>query len=538
MDTDLHAAVRASILEPVHKQYVMAQLLRSLAHMHARGLLHRDVKPSNLLLNGECVVKLADFGLARSLAGTAAAGGGGATGPNEEAAIPGAGAASNPVLTDYVATRWYRAPEILLGSPRYTAGVDLWACGCILGELLTGRPVFPGSSTMNQLDRILELTGRPTQQDLDAVASPFAATMLESCSVTRAAKLHDLFPGATEEALDLLRRLLRFDPTRRLSAAEALRHPYVLPFRIAEDDALEAAIEASSKATRAGKSAEEASAEAAAAAAEAMAASPHPSASGSGSGSGSSAAAAAAASLAPIVAPIDDNQKCSIGEYRDRLYAEILRKKRELYRRMKEREARAAARQAQLAREREAKGAVAGAGAGRPRATAGVAVAAGPSRPSARSTSSSGAGVTGAASSAGRTAAAGAAAAGSRAAVSGRSTGGSSNGGVFGVAAPPAAGGAPIRSAAAAAARGAIAGGARTVVPGARPSAAVAGGKVSSAAVAAGAVRPAASAAIRAARPAPAAAATTAAAAARPSSQQQQQKQAQPPPYAPARYYG
>jgi mitogen-activated protein kinase 15 len=97
--------------------------------MHSADILHRDLKPSNLLINSECHVKVADFGLARSVAQA-----------KED---------SNPLLTDYVATRWYRAPEILLGSTRYTKGVDMWSLGCILAELLVGKPVFPGTSTLN-----------------------------------------------------------------------------------------------------------------------------------------------------------------------------------------------------------------------------------------------------------------------------------------------------------------------------------------------------------------------------------------------------
>lgn len=94
------------------------------------------VQPSNILLNSECLVKVCDFGLARSVASAKG---------------------DNPVLTDYVATRWYRAPEILLGSTKYTKGVDMWSIGCIFGELLGGRPMFPGTSTLNQLDRIMEV---------------------------------------------------------------------------------------------------------------------------------------------------------------------------------------------------------------------------------------------------------------------------------------------------------------------------------------------------------------------------------------------
>ncbi len=96
-------------------------------------------------------MKVADFGLARSLITK-----------DED---------TQPLLTDYVATRWYRAPEILLGSNRYTKGVDMWSLGCILCELILGKPVFPGTSTMNQLERVIEVTGPPTKEDIDSIHS-------------------------------------------------------------------------------------------------------------------------------------------------------------------------------------------------------------------------------------------------------------------------------------------------------------------------------------------------------------------------------
>jgi mitogen-activated protein kinase 15 len=190
--------------------------------MHTAEVLHRDLKPSNLLLNSECLCKVADFGLARSIA------------------MLESEKVDNPVLTDYVATRWYRAPEILLGSQKYTKGVDMWSVGCILGELLGGKPMFPGSSTMNQLDRIIEITGTPSPEDIEAIQSPFAATMLDSLTPTEPRNLADVFPNATAEALDLLRQSLQFNPEKRITAEQALEHPYVEQFH---DLALEPACE-------------------------------------------------------------------------------------------------------------------------------------------------------------------------------------------------------------------------------------------------------------------------------------------------------
>ena len=141
-------------------RYILWQSLKALKYMHSAELLHRDMKPSNLLLNSDCLMKVADFGLARSLKHNR----------QDEVAPP---------LTDYVATRWYRAPEILLGSGHYTFGVDMWAVGCILGEMLLGKPIFPGSSTMNQLEKIAGLVGCPPKARLQKV-SHFAPSMTEN----------------------------------------------------------------------------------------------------------------------------------------------------------------------------------------------------------------------------------------------------------------------------------------------------------------------------------------------------------------------
>jgi mitogen-activated protein kinase 15 len=253
MESDLHAVIRANILEEIHKQYIIYQLLKSLKFMHSGQMLHRDIKPSNILLNSECQVKVCDFGLARSVMQQ-----------NDHSA--------NPVLTDYVATRWYRAPEILLGSTSYTKGVDTWSVGCIIGELISGKPIFPGTSTMNQLDRIMEVTGRPSAEDVEAIKSPFAATMLESLPMSRPKPLSDMFPQASVEALDLLRLCLQFNPSKRISAHAALRHPYVVEFHKPEEEP---------ECDRV------------------------------------------------IQIPIDDNKKLKVEDYRERLYGEVMKRRKE-----------------------------------------------------------------------------------------------------------------------------------------------------------------------------------------------------------------
>ena len=217
METDLHAVIRANILEEIHKKNIVYQTLKAIKYIHSGDLIHRDLKPSNILLNSECLVKVADFGLARSVA------------TNEEDG-------TDPILTEYVATRWYRAPEILLGSHKYTKAVDMWSVGCILGELIIGKACFPGTSTLNQIERVLELTGKPKMEDVLSIESALAENIINSINISKKRSFQNFFPNANEESLDLLQKLLAFNPKYRLTVDEALKHRYVKDFVCPEEE--------------------------------------------------------------------------------------------------------------------------------------------------------------------------------------------------------------------------------------------------------------------------------------------------------------
>lgn len=215
METDLHAAIRANILEPLHKQYVMYQACKALMYMHSAGLVHRDLKPANLLLNAECLVKVCDFGLCRTVSDIAK------------------GEEEYTNLTDYVATRWYRAPEILLASKRYKESVDMWSLGCIFAEMIIGRPIFPGTSTLNQLERVIEKIGFPNEAERKALETQYSKTMLENLTTgpeSARREWRELLPSAPPDAISFVSRLITWAPEARLTAEEAIQHAYCAQF--------------------------------------------------------------------------------------------------------------------------------------------------------------------------------------------------------------------------------------------------------------------------------------------------------------------
>ena len=209
METDLHKVIRTQKLSDDHIQYFIYQTLRALKALHSANVLHRDLKPSNLLLNANCDLKICDFGLARSVASS------------ED---------NFGFMTEYVATRWYRAPEIMLTFQEYTTAIDVWSVGCILAEMLSGRPLFPGRDYHNQLWLIMEVLGTPNLEDYYNIKLKRAREyirLLPFCKKISFAELFHQIPNINPMALDLLEQLLAFNPTKRITVDKALKHPYL-----------------------------------------------------------------------------------------------------------------------------------------------------------------------------------------------------------------------------------------------------------------------------------------------------------------------
>ncbi|XP_028414888.1 serine/threonine-protein kinase MAK-like [Dendronephthya gigantea] len=181
---------------------IMYQILQGITFMHKHGYFHRDIKPENLLCSGPEQVKIADFGLAREIR-------------------------SRPPFTDYVSTRWYRAPEVLLRSTNYSSPIDIWACGCIMAEIYTLRPLFPGNSEIDEIYKICSVLGTPSKDDWSE-GYKLAAAMNFKFPTMVTTPLRQIIPNASTEGIQLIKDMLLWNPQKRPNAAQSLRYPFFM----------------------------------------------------------------------------------------------------------------------------------------------------------------------------------------------------------------------------------------------------------------------------------------------------------------------
>ena len=190
MDTDLEVLIRDTslLLTMAHIKAYVLMTLKGLEYLHINWILHRDLKPNNLLVSKEGVLKITDFGLAKSFG------------------------SPNRVMTHQVVTRWYRSPELLFGARLYSTGVDIWAVGCIMAELLRRVPFLPGDTDLDQLTKIFEMFGTPTEKVWPGVTSlPDYVEFKPLPSQS----LRDLFSAANDDLLELLTWSMMLDPSKR-----------------------------------------------------------------------------------------------------------------------------------------------------------------------------------------------------------------------------------------------------------------------------------------------------------------------------------
>lgn len=189
-------------LDPITVKSFVYQILRGIAYCHEKRILHRDLKPQNLLINSKGQLKLADFGLARAFG------------------IP------VNTFSNEVVTLWYRAPDVLLGSRSYSTSIDIWSIGCIMAEMFTGRPLFPGAANEDQLRRIFRLLGTPSERSWPGISQlPEYKPNLYS-QVYASQDLQQVLPQIDSMGVDLLKSMLQMRPEMRISAADALAHPW------------------------------------------------------------------------------------------------------------------------------------------------------------------------------------------------------------------------------------------------------------------------------------------------------------------------
>ena len=221
IDYDLAKVIHSSVqLTEFHIRYFTYQILCGLKYIHSAGVIHRDLKPGNILCTVNGSLKICDFGLARGI---------------EQIEVT---KFQQQDITNYVATRWYRAPEIILSRKPYDKSIDMWAVGCILGEFYNRKPLFMGNDSMHQIYQIIKILGYPPNQLLVDYGSVKAWNLINNNSFTTTEKKDwvTILPGVSADAINLIDQLLCWEPDKRISVIEALDHRFVYSVRRNNDE--------------------------------------------------------------------------------------------------------------------------------------------------------------------------------------------------------------------------------------------------------------------------------------------------------------
>ena len=213
MDSDLQKIIASKQeLSDEHYQLILYQILRALYFLHSANIIHRDFKPSNVLINEDCTVKLCDFGMSRGI--------------KEE----------NILLTEYVVTRYYRAPEVMLSSHHYSKKIDVWSVGCAFVELLSKQFLFPGNNYIEQIKLIMNVLGTQDDKDLEFISNSSAKNFVKQFKNIPKKDFKNILKSENPLAVDLVEKMLVFNPEKRYSIEQCLEHPYLKNMREGIED--------------------------------------------------------------------------------------------------------------------------------------------------------------------------------------------------------------------------------------------------------------------------------------------------------------
>lgn len=206
MDTDLAQLMqRTTQLRIEHRRFFLYQIMKALKYLHSANVVHRDIKPENLLVNTKSELRITDFGLTRVI---------------DDPYAP-------DLQNEAILTRWYRAPEVLLNMRNYGSPIDIWSVGCVLAEMMLGKVLFQGQSNLNMLTLMIDLLGSPTAEDFRQIVNPSARKFMDSLPKKSKGSFDDIFRSYDSDEVDLLRRMLTWNPEARITVDDVLKHRFL-----------------------------------------------------------------------------------------------------------------------------------------------------------------------------------------------------------------------------------------------------------------------------------------------------------------------